>query len=73
MLKAAFDQEMDAYKEFGTISAQMHPDFFDSPEGKEGGAAFLEKRKPEFWNLRQREAELRHQLMDEYQAKHRKD
>jgi naphthoate synthase len=73
VLKAAFDQEMDGYKEFGTISAQLYPDFFDSPEGKEGGAAFLEKRKPEFWTLRQREAELRQELLKEYEARHRKD
>jgi naphthoate synthase/2-ketocyclohexanecarboxyl-CoA hydrolase len=73
VLKAAFDQEMDSYKEFGTISAQLYPDFFDSPEGKEGGAAFLEKRKPEFWALRQREAELRRQLLEEYEAEHPKD
>ncbi|AMN47761.1 naphthoate synthase [Steroidobacter denitrificans] len=73
ILKAAFDQEMDGYKEFGTISAQLYPDFFDMPEGREGGAAFLEKRKPEFWTIRKREAELRRQLREEYEARRHKD
>lgn len=72
VLKAAFDQEMDAYKEFGTISTQLYPDWFDSAEGKEGGAAFLEKRKAEFWAIREREAEARRQLLEEYETRHRK-
>lgn len=70
VLKAAFDQEMDGYKEFGAISAQLHPDWFEMPEGREGGAAFLEKRAPEFWKLRKREAELRDMLRAEYEASH---
>jgi len=73
VLKATFDQEMDGYKELGTISAQMYPDWFDSPEGKEGGAAFLEKRKPGFWTIREREAESRQRLIDEYEAGKTKD
>lgn len=73
VLKAAFDQEMDGYKEFGTISAQLYPDWFEMPEGREGGAAFLEKRKPEFWTLREREAELRQQLLQEYESRHDKE
>src|SRR3990170_2733159 len=49
ILKAAFDQEMDGYAELGVISSQFYPDWFDMPEGKEGGAAFMEKRRPQFW------------------------
>jgi naphthoate synthase/2-ketocyclohexanecarboxyl-CoA hydrolase len=55
ILKAAFDQQMDAYKDMGVISHSMYPDWFDSAEAKEGPAAFLEKRKPRFWRLRREE------------------
>jgi naphthoate synthase len=68
VLKASFDQEMDGYKESCINSAAMYPDWFDMPEGKEGGAAFVARRKPEFWSIRQREAELRQQLLAEYEA-----
>jgi naphthoate synthase/2-ketocyclohexanecarboxyl-CoA hydrolase len=67
VLKAAFDQEMDGYAEFGVISSMLYPDFFDSPEGKEGGAAFAAKRPPRFWELRSREAEAREQLRKQYE------
>ena len=68
VLKASFDQEMDGYRESCVTSAAMYPDWFDMPEGKEGGAAFLAKRKPEFWRLREREADARQALIDAYQA-----
>ena len=45
---------MDGYSEMGVISSQMYPHWFDMPEGKEGGFAFVEKRKPEFWTIRER-------------------
>jgi len=64
ILKAAFDQEMDGYKELGQISSEYYPDWFDLPEGKEGGVAFTEKRKPRFWDIRQKEAALRKKLVD---------
>lgn len=67
ILKAAFDQEMDGYSEMGVISSQFYPDWFDMPEGKEGGNAFTQKRPPRFWDLREREAETRAQLLDEYE------
>ena len=69
VLKAAFDQEMDGYREQGSISSTLYPDWFDMPEGREGGAAFLEKRKAEFWTIRKHEAELREKLRSEYDAK----
>jgi naphthoate synthase/2-ketocyclohexanecarboxyl-CoA hydrolase len=59
ILKAAFDQEMDGYAEMGVISSRLYPDWFDSAEFREGGAAFTEKRAPRFWQLRKREAERR--------------
>jgi naphthoate synthase len=59
VLKAAFDQELDQFAEMGVISGAMYPDWFDSPEGKEGGAAFLEKRKPRFWAIRKQQSEGR--------------
>ena len=67
ILKASFDQEMDGYAEMGVISSQFYPDWFDMPEGKEGGAAFTEKRPPRFWSLRSREREMRKQLIDDYE------
>jgi naphthoate synthase/2-ketocyclohexanecarboxyl-CoA hydrolase len=69
ILKAAFDQEMDGYAEMGILSGQHSLDWFDDPEGKEGGAAFGEKRPPRFWKLRKREAEMRQQLRDEYEGR----
>ncbi len=59
ILKAAFDQEMDGYADLGVISSQFYPDWFDTPEGKEGGAAFVAKRPPRFWSLRKRERAIR--------------
>jgi naphthoate synthase/2-ketocyclohexanecarboxyl-CoA hydrolase len=46
----------------------MYPDWFDMPEGKEGGAAFVEKSPPRFWDIRLREAEMRQTLLEEYEA-----
>ncbi len=68
ILKAAFDQEMDGYAEMGILSSQMHPDWFDMPEGVEGGAAFSERRPPRFWKLRQREKALRQTLVEAYES-----
>ncbi len=69
VLKATFDQEMDGYRESGAISAALYPDWFDTPEGKEGGAAFLEKRKAEFWAIRKCDAEMRQQLLHDYEVR----
>lgn len=52
ILKATFDQEMDAFPEMGVMSSRLYPDWFDSPEGREGAVAFMEKRRPQFWRLR---------------------
>ncbi len=68
ILKAAFDQQMDAYADLGVISSQFYPDWFDMPEGREGAAAFSEKRKPRFWSLREREREMREALAKEYES-----
>ena len=65
ILKATFDQEMDGYQEMGTISSNFYPDWFDSAEGQEGGAAFLEKRTPQFWRIRREEAEAREQAQND--------
>ncbi len=68
ILKAAFDQEMDGYAEMGIISSQFYPDWFDMPEGKEGGNAFVDKRRAEFWKIRQQEADARAELAETYEA-----
>jgi naphthoate synthase/2-ketocyclohexanecarboxyl-CoA hydrolase len=67
ILKAAFDQEMDGYADLGVISSMFYPDWFDMPEGKEGPAAFMEKRRPRFWSLREREKQMRQALLEEYE------
>jgi len=67
VLKAAFDQQMDGYADLGVISSQFYPDWFDTPEGKEGGNAFVGKRKPQFWKLRERERQARQALIDDYE------
>jgi 1,4-dihydroxy-2-naphthoyl-CoA synthase len=72
VLKASFDQEMDGYQEMGVISSNFYPDWFDMPEGKEGGAAFGERRTPEFWKLREREAEKRAELIAQYEEETKK-
>ena len=68
ILKATFDQDMDGYAEMGVISSQMYPHWFDMPEGKEGGFAFMEKRKPEFWKIREDAEVSREALIDDYTA-----
>jgi naphthoate synthase/2-ketocyclohexanecarboxyl-CoA hydrolase len=67
VLKAAFDQDMDGYAELGVISSQLYPDWFDMPEGKEGAAAFSQKRPPRFWRLREREGAARRDLLQRYE------
>ncbi len=67
ILKAAFDQEMDGYAEMGVISSNFYPDWFDMPEGKEGGNAFVQKRPPQFWKIREDEARARETLVDLYE------
>jgi naphthoate synthase/2-ketocyclohexanecarboxyl-CoA hydrolase len=52
----------------GILSSQYYPDWFDMPEGKEGGASFQEKRPPRFWDIRRREAEARQQLDRDYES-----
>lgn len=66
ILKASFDQAMDGFSEMGVISSQMYPDWFDMPEGQEGGAAFTGKRPPRFWAIREREAASREGLRRAY-------
>lgn len=68
ILKASFDQEMDGYAEMGVISSQLYPDWFDMPEGKEGGVAFTEKRPPRFFPLRRKEREMRRALIADYEG-----
>jgi len=56
ILKATFDQEMDTFPDMGIMSSRLYSDWFDSPEGKEGSVAFMEKRRPQFWRLRREPA-----------------
>jgi len=72
ILKASFDQEMDGYQEMGILSSNFYPDWFDMPEGKEGGAAFGERRNPRFWELREREAKTREDLIKRYDDESKK-
>jgi len=68
ILKASFDQEMDGYAEMGVLSSQYYSDWFDMPEGKEGGMAFTERRPPRFWGLREKERQMRQKLLDDYEG-----
>jgi naphthoate synthase len=64
VLKATFDRELDSYPELGLISGGLYPDWFEMPESREGAAAFLEKRQPQFWRIRKQAAEIQRQLLD---------
>lgn len=57
VLKASFDWELDNMPQLGLIANALYHDFFDSPEGKEGALAFMAKRPPAHWKLRQVEVE----------------
>ena len=58
VLKATFDADIDYLSgSFGQLSRQMYPNWFHTPETKEGLKAFAEKRKPNFWAIRIAEAE----------------
>lgn len=59
ILKAAFDDEIDHMPQVGIQSGWLYPDWFDMEEGHEGVQAFMEKRKPRFWKIRQAEIEAR--------------
>lgn len=53
ILKASFDADTDyMIGSYGKQSRLLYPDWFDMPECQEGSAAFLEKRKPQFWKKR---------------------
>jgi naphthoate synthase/2-ketocyclohexanecarboxyl-CoA hydrolase len=62
ILKASFDWELDTMPQLGVMSNWLYPDWFDSPEGQEGARAFLEKRAPAHWRIRQAETELRQRV-----------
>ncbi len=72
ILKATFDQEMDGYAEMGIISSQMYPDWFDMPEGKEGGMAFIEKRPARFWKIREQHTAKMRELIEDYERESKK-
>jgi naphthoate synthase/2-ketocyclohexanecarboxyl-CoA hydrolase len=63
---------MDGYADLGVISSQFYPDWFDMPEGKEGPAAFAEKRRPEFWRLRDEEHRTRRAFAESYEKRKKK-
>lgn len=58
VLKASFDMEMDQMQQLGLMGTWLYPDWFESHEGKEGSMAFMEKRKPDFWQARKRDRGL---------------
>lgn len=61
VVKASFDAEIEALPagRLGLQSRLMLPDWFDGEEIKEGQQAFLEKRKPNFWKVREAKAEAK--------------
>ncbi|MDP6511159.1 MAG: enoyl-CoA hydratase-related protein [Dehalococcoidia bacterium] len=64
VLKASYDWELDTMPQLGNIANWLHPDYFDTPEGKEGATAFMEKREPQFWKIRKAEADVRKKAME---------
>jgi len=64
ILKAAFDWEIDAFPATGLLSNWLYPGWFDTKEGKEGGQAFMEKRKPDFWRTRRDEVETQRKAQE---------
>lgn len=59
VLKASFDDEIDHMPQLGLHSGWMYPDWFEMKECREGVDAFMQKRKPQFWKMRQAEAKAR--------------
>jgi len=57
ILKAAFDDEFNQLRSAEAFSTQrrMYPDFMDSDEQREAQNAFLEKRKPNFLQFREKD------------------
>jgi len=58
VLKASFDMEIDRMQQLGLMGSWLYPDWFESNEGKEGSVAFTEKRKPDFWAARKKDAPI---------------
>ncbi len=54
IVKASFDYDIDYLRDPAPNHFQMMiaPDYFDTPESKEGASAFLEKRPPDFMQFR---------------------
>ena len=54
LFKASFEAELDYLRDPAPNHFQklIAPDFYDTPESKEGQNAFLEKRKPNFMQFR---------------------
>ncbi|BBO82028.1 enoyl-CoA hydratase-related protein [Desulfosarcina ovata] len=61
VVKASFDAEIETLPagRLGLQSRLMLPDWFDGEEIQEGQQAFLEKRQPNFWKVREAKAEAR--------------
>jgi len=57
ILKAAFDDTIHHLMPLGLTQSRMYPDWFDGEECKEGVNAFLEKRTPRFWHIRNEQIE----------------
>lgn len=57
VIKASYDWETDHFPAQGIMLNMIYPNWFDSPEGKEGGQAFVEKRQPNWWKIRKAEVE----------------
>jgi len=70
IIKATFDSESDYITgSFGQMSRLMQPDWFTTPEGREGGEAFSQKRQANFWKIRKAEAEMQNTMRAEIEKK----
>lgn len=62
ILKAAFDSMLDSLPQLGVHGNMLYPDYLETPEGREGSQAFMEKRKPQFWKIRKAEIEAKKKI-----------
>lgn len=65
VLKASFDADIDYLAgQWGHQSRMLYPDWFEGAEVREGQRAFIEKRTPRFWRVRNVEADLQQEFRE---------
>ncbi|MFA4915615.1 MAG: enoyl-CoA hydratase-related protein [Syntrophales bacterium] len=65
ILKASFDSILDSLPSIGVTGNMLYPNYLDTPEGREGSTAFMERRPTRFWKIRKAEAEKKKEAQEE--------